>query len=55
MVAGDSDGVRAKVLVVRGLQKEKGQEKEEKGQKKQKKRAKARKKAGLRQKKTARD
>jgi hypothetical protein len=33
VVAGDSDGVRAKVLVVRGLQKEKGRKKEEKKQK----------------------
>jgi hypothetical protein len=30
VVAGDSDGVRAKVLVVRALRKEKGREKERK-------------------------
>ena len=33
MVTGGSDGVRAKVLVVRGLRKENGREKEEKREK----------------------
>ena len=45
MVERGSDGVRANVLVVRDLQKEKGREKEEKRQNRKKKGKKARKEA----------